>query len=96
MNGCLFADNLLLLAPNMNTLQAMVKECEVYGREHNLVFSTDPIPALSKTKCILFCGRPGKVSYPPPVMLDGKELPWVQEVTHVGHVLHQTLKWMQM
>ena len=50
------------------------------------------IPSRSKTKCIYFCGRPGKVPYPPPVVLDGKVLPWVQELSHLGHLLHQTGK----
>ena len=31
-----------------------------------------------KTKCILFCGRVNSVEYPVPVLLDGKELSWVQ------------------
>ena len=51
-----YADDLILLAPNREVLQKMVVVCERYGVEHNLVFSTDPVPKLSKTKCIYFCG----------------------------------------
>ena len=54
-----------------------------------MVFSTDPVPSLSKTKCVYFCGRPGKVRYPDPVQLDGKDLPWVESADHLGHKLHQ-------
>ena len=54
-----------------------------------MVFSTDPVPALSKTKCIFVCGRPGKVNYPDPVRLDGQDLPWVESAVHLGHTLHQ-------
>ena len=69
----------------------MVTVCERYGAEHNLIFSTDPSPAKSKTKCIFFCGRSNNVKYPAPVKLDGKDLPWVQQADHLGHTLHQTV-----
>ena len=49
-----------------------------WGGGHQLVFSTDPNLSKSKTKCILFCGRVNSVEYPVPVLLDGKELSWVQ------------------
>ena len=69
----------------------MVEVCEKYGKEHNLVFSTDPVPSRSKTKCLYFCGRTTNVRYPDPVQLDGKSLPWVQHAEHLGHTLHQTV-----
>jgi hypothetical protein len=87
--GCGYADDLILLAPNREVLQRMVQVCQSYAVEHNLVFSTDPVPSLSKTKCIFFCGRPGKVKYHDPVQLDGKDLPWVESADHLGHTLHQ-------
>ena len=87
--ACGFADDLILLAPVRSVLQEMVSVCERYGVEHNLVFSTDPNPSKSKTKCIFFCGRVNNVEYPAPVLLDGKELPWVQSAEHLGHTLHQ-------
>ena len=77
------------LKDNREVLQRMVNVCQAYAVEHNLIFSTDPVPALSKTKCIYFCGRPGKVKYPDPVQLDGKDLPWVESAVHLGHTLHQ-------
>ena len=87
--GCGYADDLILMAPNREVLQRMVQVCQSYAGEHNLMFSTDPVPALSKTKCIFFCGRPGKVKYPDPVQLDGQNLPWVESALHLGHTLHQ-------
>ena len=54
-----------------------------------MVFSTDPVPSKSKTKCMLFCGKAGRVQYPDPVKLDGKDLPWVECADHLGHTLHQ-------
>ena len=81
--------SLHILAPNREVLQRMLSICQQYGQDHNLVFSTDPVPSLSKTKCVYFCGRSGKVKYPDPVQLDGKDLPWVESADHLGHVLHQ-------
>ena len=91
MGASAYCDDLALLAPNRYVLQQMVKICQEYGVEHNLVFSTDPNPARSKTKCLLFCGPKKRVKYPDPVFLDGKQLPWVERADHLGHVLHQTL-----
>ena len=87
--ACGYAEDLILLAPNRDVLQRMVDICQSYALDHNLVFSTDPVPSLSKTKCIFFCGRPGKVKYPDPVKLDGEDLPWVESAVHLGHTLHQ-------
>ena len=53
--------------------------------------STDPVPAKPKIKCMIFCGRTGNVSYPAPVKLDGKDLPWVEHAEHLGHTLHQSV-----
>ena len=87
--ACAYADDLILLAPNRQVLQKMLNVCRSYAAENNLVFSTDPVPALSKTKCIYFCGRQGRVRYPDPVQLAGQELPWVEQADHLGHTLHQ-------
>ena len=87
--ACAYADDLILLAPNREVLQKMLNVCQSYAAENNLVFSTDPVPALSKTKCIYFCGRQGRVRYPDPVLLEGQELPWVEKADHLGHTLHQ-------
>ena len=87
--GCGYADDIILMAPNREVLQKMVDVCESYAVEHNLIFSTDPAPALSKTKCIFFCGRQGRVKYPEPVKLGGQDLPWVESAAHLGHILHQ-------
>ena len=88
--ACGYADDICLLANNRFVLQKMVTICESFGKEHNLIFSTDPTPAKSKTKCVMFCGN-NSSNYPLPVTLDGKQLPWVQKTEHLGHILHQNL-----
>ena len=84
-----YADDLILLSPSRESMARMIKICQDYGQKHNLVFSTDPNPTKSKTKCVFFCGKAGVVQYPAPLSLDGKLLPWVQSATHLGHELHQ-------
>ena len=85
---CAYADDLVLLCNNRDILQRMVTVCQDYGAEHNLVFSTDPDPRKSKTKCVLFTAHSIK-SYPVKVVLDNKDLPWVDRVEHLGHILQQ-------
>ena len=70
--ACGYADDLVLLAPNRDVLQRMLKVCEDYAVEHNLSFSTDPVPAGSKTKCMLFCIQ----------IHCSEDLPWVKVAEH--------------
>ena len=42
---CGYADDLIILAPNREVLQRMLDVCAAYAADHNLVFSTDPVPA---------------------------------------------------
>ena len=71
-----YADDLILLSPSRESMSKMIRICQEYGAKHNLIFSTDPNPAKSKTKCVYFCGLSGAAEYPAPLVLDGKCLPW--------------------
>ena len=64
----------------------MLQACESFGLKNNLIFSTDPDPVKSKTKCVFFCGRK-RLEKPAPLTLYGRELPWVPSATHIGHLL---------
>jgi hypothetical protein len=83
-----YADDLILLAPSRTAMQHMLKACDKYAAEFNLQFSTDPVPALSKSKCLYMCGHMAAV-YPSPLQLGDHDLPWVEHATHLGHELHQ-------
>ena len=67
----------------------MLETCEQYALQHNLMFSTDPNIAKSKSKCIYFAGRARNVILPDPLLLFGEELPWVNSAEHLGHTLHK-------
>ena len=66
----------------------MLQACETFGNMNNLIFSTDPDPVKSKTKCVYFCGKK-KLDKPAPLSLYGRELPWVSSATHIGHLLSE-------
>ena len=49
-----YADDVTLLAPSRQALQIMLDICEDFSSSHSMLFSTDPVPAKSKTKCLFF------------------------------------------
>ena len=86
-----YADDLILTAPSRTAMVRMLRVCELYAEKHNLLFSTDPNPNKSKSKCLYMCGYQDPV-YPLPLQLLGQDLPWVQHALHLGHELHQECK----
>ena len=90
MGAVLYVDDLALLAPTRKVLAEMLAVVEKYSCSHNLNFSVDSNPKLSKTKCIFF-GNHRSRTLPAPLTLYGKELPWVENAMHLGHQLHSSL-----
>ena len=82
----IFADDILLLSVNRSGLQALVNICQEFASERNLTFGTNDNPAKSKTKCIVFTKKKCS-SDPAPIFLDGKALPWVNKISHLGCTL---------
>jgi hypothetical protein len=68
---------------------SMLAVCEKYAEMNNIIFSTDPDPRKSKTKCIYVCGNMTSRDYPEPLSLNGRQLPFVTEASHLGHELTQ-------
>ena len=61
----------------------------MYAETHNLLFSTDPNPNKSKSKCIYMTGpRLKNAQKPVNLTLNDKILPWVNNATHLGNKLH--------
>ena len=71
-----FADDIILLAPSRGAMELMLSTCEKFAKYHNLLFSTDPVPSKSKTKCLFMCGKTNNVKYPAPLQLYGVDLPY--------------------
>ena len=73
---------MFLLSASRAGLQTMVNLCEEFATRKNLKFSTNDNPDKSKTKCLIFTKKAKEKNGVQPVQLDGKPLPWVQQVKH--------------
>ena len=90
MGVAAYADDLVLVAPTRHAMQQMLAVCEDYAERYNICFSTDSNPQKSKTKCIFMIGKAKNLVKPAPLRLCGRDLPWVESATHLGHELHQS------
>ena len=88
MGVAAYADDLVLIAPTRHAMQLMLELCENYAALYNIKFSTDINPNKSKSKCIYMVGNKREMAKPAPLQLCGKDLPWVESATHLGHELH--------
>ena len=72
-----YSDDNIILAQSTKSLQDIVNICEKFVSNHGLMFSTDPTPSKSKTKCIAFLRKKNPL---PNITLSGNILPWVNKV----------------
>ena len=75
-----YSDDILVLAPTIDSLKDMVITCEDYAMSHHLEFSTSSIPKKSKTKCMAFTKNDR-------IKRCCNELPWVNTITHLRNVI---------
>ena len=87
MGAVCYADDVLLIAATRNAMQRMLLELEVFADSSNIKFSTDPVPAKSKSKCLFVVGNNRNLEKPAPLTLCGRELPWVDQADHLGNTL---------
>ena len=66
----------------------MVNICHEFVSSRNLKFGTNVDPKKSKTKCLLLSKKKISVRKVAPITLGGDTLPWVNDVKHLGHILH--------
>ena len=86
--GCLgYADDLLILSASRSGLQTMIDKCSEFMNQKSLKFSTNANPEKSKTKCVIFSKRARDRVNVAPIKLNGDDLPWVDEVKHLGNLL---------
>ena len=82
-----YADDLLLLSASRSGLQSMINKCSDFMKQKKLKFSTNVDPRKSKTKCVIFSKKAKDRQNVTPVKLNGDDLPWVEEVKHLGNLL---------
>ena len=87
MGAVCYADDVLLIAPTRSAMQRMLTEMEMFAEESNIVFSTNETPSKSKSKCIYVVGKKTNLSKPAPLVLCGRELPYVAHADHLGNML---------
>ena len=80
-----YADDIILMSPSRESLQLMLMICQEFADKHSMLFSTNPNPNLSKTKCMIFSRKMKQTI--PKVKLNGESLPWVDSAKHLGNNL---------
>ena len=80
----IYADDIVLLSPSLDGLQNMVDTCSKYANKFHLTFSTHEDPQKSKTKCMAFSRKTKTLRN---IELNGKALPWVNKVKHLGSTI---------
>ena len=76
--GCLaYADDVVLLSPTVDALESMLKICEKYSVDFNIMFNT------SKSKLLVFSENPTDVK----VHFQGNTIRQVKSETHVSHLM---------
>ena len=83
-----YADDIVLLSPSLDSLQNMVNTCSKYASKFHLIFSTHEDPQKSKTKCMAFSRKTKKLRK---IDLNGKALPWVIKVKHLGSTIKNNI-----
>ena len=71
-------------------MQLMLDTVQSFAKVHNITFSRDPDPRKSKSKFIYMIGKRRNLTKPPPLLLCGHSLTWVERATHLGHELHES------
>ena len=77
-----YADDNILLSPNLDGLQHMINICKLYAKEYNLTFSTNDNANKCKAKCMAFLKKGRNLMT---VTLGRHSLPMVNFVRHLGN-----------
>jgi len=76
-----YADDVALLAPTASAMRKLLRICENYGTEHSVVFNA------SKSVLLYFTRRARPLYGNVQFYIDGKEISFVTQYTHLGHVI---------
>ena len=73
-----YADDIVLICPSLSGLRDMIKICEDYAKDHNILFNG------KKSKYLIF----GKYEYNAKLQLNNEVVPRCESAEHLGHFLH--------
>jgi len=75
-----YADDVVLLAPTLSALHAMLRKCEVFGHDYNVLFNS------SKSKAIVMKSNPHTCSPDPVINFMNGRIEVVKYDRHLGHL----------
>ena len=73
-----YADDIILLCPSLSGMHDMIKTCEEYAKDHQILFNG------KKSKYLIF----GKYEYNAKLLLNNEIVPRCDSAVHLGHFLH--------
>ena len=73
-----YADDIILLCPSLSGMHDMIKTCEEYAKDHQILFNG------KKSKYLIF----GKYEYNAKLLLNNEIVPQCDSAVHLGHFLH--------
>jgi hypothetical protein len=85
LNNFSFADDMSLISPSVAGLRKLLKICEQYALENDIIYNTQ------KSVCMVFQPTSFKLRSPPSVHLNGNALTYVDSYMYLGHILKSNL-----
>ena len=73
-----YADDIILICPSVTAMKEMLETCEVYAKDHNILFNGN------KSKYLIF----GDYKYNPIIKLNNEIIPRCESAIHLGHLLN--------
>ena len=73
-----YADDIILLCPSLAGVKKMIKICEDYAKEHDILFNGN------KSKYLIF----GDYKYKPTLLINNEIVSRCESALHLGHLLH--------
>ena len=72
-----YADDIILICPSVTAMKEMIKICENYAKDHNILFNG------KKSKYLVF----GNYKYSPIIKVNNEPVPRCESAIHLGHLL---------
>ena len=82
VNSLSYADDMVLLAPTVNSFQRLLEVCRAYAGPHVIVYNT------TKTVCMLVRPKQSQGQFSTRVRLVNEELSFVEEFCYLGHIMN--------
>ena len=81
VNSLCYADDMVLLAPTVTSLQNLVNICSRFAETHDIQYNT------TKSVCMIVKPPRSQWQYSTQVVLDGVSLQYVDEFSYLGHII---------